>query len=442
MEMRSQVDYYRNPAVRRHVSRFVSKSAYIVGYGESEFWRGNSQGYYSAQLSGLGRMFRYGLDILMCMQNRDATIGLLDIEYYNPRYPGEAHLNPGRVFHLLEPMYGRIMGVFRRYGIPVVADITGQGYHFWCRFPFGPRHRALESLGWIEPSLARACARRRVSRGTALGFSGMGRLMTFLASEIFRECAVARRAGRRDLPVYFSDIHPPFGRDAISIDLTSYADPIYMRDVRVPFSTYQKHRVVVDKVGRANSQRIPIEILVPRAVPGHADLGLEGALRLRRNFDEAAQWADRIDPSLPDASEGLLRLLESYTRSRVGAFFHYFDRGPAGLPKIPIWRLPPCIRHALNPWQLLEPTQAQAVVRVLDKMGVPPKQIAELFYRKYRRTPFGHYNPQRRAYFWVQSYAALIHAGIDTKSDLTCHKHQQRDRCVKPMCGWDLAKYR
>ncbi len=440
--MINQVEYYRHPAVRKRIRRFVSPASYIVGYGESEIWRGNTKGHYTAPVSGLDRMLDHGLDILTCLDRRDGTIGLLDIEYYNPRYPGEAHLNPARVFHLLEPMYARIMNLFRRFGIPVMADITGQGYHFWCRFPFGSDHRGLEELGRLESTLASAYRRRRVPLSRALGFSGMGRLMLFLASEILREVSAARTSGEKILPVYFSDIHPPYGRDAVSLDLTTYADPIYMRDVRVPFSTYQKHKVLVDKVGQRNARRIPIEILVPRAVPGRPDLTLDRALKLRRHFHAAAELAESVDPWPPDASDGLLRAIDAYRSSRIGAFFHYFDQGAARPARVYSRKLPPCIRHALNPWELLEPTQAQAAVRVLDKMGFHPKEIAELFYRKYRRTPFGHYNPQRRAYFWVESYAALIHAGVDMKRDINCRDHQARNRCVRPDCGWSLAKYR
>ncbi|OGH57076.1 MAG: hypothetical protein A3G34_14650 [Candidatus Lindowbacteria bacterium RIFCSPLOWO2_12_FULL_62_27] len=440
--MLDQVEYYRDPAVRRRIAQFVEASSYIVGYGESELWRGNTKGFYASPVSGLGRMLDRGLDILICLQQRRATLGITDIEYYNPRFPGEAHLNPQRVFRLIEPVYECIQTVYRRYGIPVVAVFTGQGYHFWSQFPFGPKHRRLEELGRLEPTVARAYARRRIPSETALGFSGMGRLHLFLAGEILREISTARRTGQRMLPVYFSDVHPPFGREAVSIDLTSYADPVYMRDARVPFSSYQKHRVLTDKVGRKNAAKIPIEILIPRSAPGGPSLSVETCLHLRRHFRHAADLADRTDTRPPDASDGWLNVIEAYQKSRIGAFFHYYDGGPRRPPKFSYRNLPPCIRHALNPWQLLEPTQAQAAVRVLDKMGFHPMEIAELFYRKYRRTPFGHYNPQRRAAFWVESYAALIHAGLDPKRDLTCRDHQNRDRCVKPNCGWNLAKYR
>lgn len=440
--MLNQVEYYRHPAVRRQIHRFVAKSRYIVGYGESEIWRGNSKGFYTAPVDELDRMLDCGLDILLCMAQSDATLGLMDVEYYNPRYPGEAHLNPARVFRLLEPVYAAIQKVYRRFQISAVVDITGQGYHFWSRFPRGPEHRMLEKLGQLEPSLEAAYARKNISGAAARGFSGMGRLHLFLVAEVFREIGARRRAGEKILPVYFSDIHPPFGREAISIDLTTYADPIYMRDVRVPFSSYQKHKVLVDKVGKKNANRIPVEIILPRQSADGRDLGLKESLRLRRHFRGAADLADSASTDLPDATEGWLRVIRVYKESKIGAFFYFFDGGERLAPKFSYRDLPPCIRHALSPWQLLEPTQAQAAVRVLDSMGFHPKQVAELFYRKYRRTPFGSYNPQRRAYFWVESYTALIHAGIDKKPDLTCRDHQNRDRCVQPRCGWNLASYR
>lgn len=440
--MLNQVEYYGDPAVRRRISRFVRRSSYIVGYGESELWRGNAKGFYTSKVSGLNQMLDRGLDVLTCLHQNHATLGLMDIEYYNPRYPGEAHLNPRRVFRLLEPVYAAILNVYRRYDIPVLSVITGQGYHFWAGFPFGPKHGELEALGALEPSLAAAYARKKISRETALGFSGMGRIHLYLAGEIVKELASLRRRGRSVLPAYFSDIHPPFGRDAVSIDLTTYADPIYMRDVRVPFSSYQKHRVLVDKVGRRNAMNIPVEILIPRNVPAGRAMDLEESLALRRHFRNAADLAAHADTRVPDATQGWLNVIAAYRASPLGAFFYYMDEGIRRAPKFSYRGLPPCIRHALNPWQLLEPTQAQAAVRVLDKMGIHPKQIAELFYRKYRKTPFGHYNPQRRAYFWVESYAGLVHAGIDKKSDLNCRDHLRRDRCVKPRCGWNLADYR
>lgn len=441
--MLNQVEYYRSLAVRKRIGRFVSHTPYIVGYGESELWRGNDKGFYTARLSGLRRMLDRGLDVLTCLQQDNATLGLLDIEYYNPRYPGEAHLNPVRVFRLLEPVYERIMSVYRRFGISPLGVITGQGYHFWTKVPFGPGHRVLEELGKIEPSLAASYARRKISFAAGYGFSGMGRLQLFLAGEIMKELNEARRSGEKILPAYFSDINPPHGREAVSIDLTTYADPIYMRDARVPFSSYQKHKILSDKVGKKNAERIPVEIIVPRIFPSGEDQGLEESLITRRHFRKAADLAAR-SPSdlLPDSTEGWTRAAEAYRRSPFSSFFYYFDEGPRRLPKFSYKSLPPCIRHALNPWELLEPTQAQSVVRVMDKMGFHPKEIAELFYRQYRRTPFGHYNPQRRAYFWVQSYAALIHAGLDTKKDLTCRDHFNRNRCVKPRCGRDLSSYR
>lgn len=440
--MLNQVEYYRHPSVRKNIEDFVARSEYIVGYGESEMWRGNSKGFYTARLNGLARMFKNGLDILICVQQKDATLGLLDIEYYNPRYPGEAHLNPGRVFRLLEPVYRCIRRVYRRYRIPFIADITGQGYHFWTKVPFGDRHREIEEIGHIESRVAAAYRRKNVPDHTALGFSGMGRLHLFFAGEILREVGRARRAGERILPVYFSDIHPPMGREAISLDLTTYADPVYMRDARVPFSCYQKHKVLVDKIGAENSRRIPVEIIIPRAAGSREELDLPTSLKLRRHFRGAAELADRTRAVIPDSTDGWLQVLQAYKQSKFGSFFHYFDGGPERPPSFSYRKLPPCIRRALDPWQLLEPTQGQAVVRVMDRMGFHPKEIAEMFYRKYRRTPFGHYHPQRRAYFWVESYAAFIHAGLDTKMDLNCRDHLRRGRCVKPNCGWKLESYR
>lgn len=440
--MLNQVEYYRDPEVRRAIWDFVRDAEYIVGYGESELWRGNEKGFYTAKTERIDRMFDHGLDILTCMQHRHETISLFDIEYYYPKYPGEAYINPERVYRLLEPIYQCVMKVYQRFRIPVMSVVSGQGYHFWTRVPFGRRHDRIVELGAIESTVAPVYRRKKVSERAGRGFSGIGRLHLFLAGEVIKEVAALRAAGQRPLPVYFSDINPPHGRDAVSFDLTTYGDPVHMRDARVPFSCYQKHKVLSDKVGRENAESIPVGILIPRSAPGSPSISLERCLELRRHFRDAAELASRTNTVLPDASIGWMRVIREYKKSPFGTFFHYFDNGPATPRRFRYKDLPPCIKHALTPDELLEPTQAQAAVRVMDRMGFHPREIAEIFHRIYRRIPFGSYNPQRRAYFWVESFAALIHAGLDRKLDLTCLKHQQRDRCVKPDCGWDLSNFK
>ncbi|MBL4888633.1 MAG: hypothetical protein JKX97_01270 [Candidatus Lindowbacteria bacterium] len=440
--MLNQVEYYAHPAVRRHVESFCKKAEYVVGYGESEVWRGNKKGFYTAPVKGLDRMFEYGLDILTCMYQHGQTLTLFDVEYYNPQYPGEAHLNPDRVYKLMEPVYRAIMTVYRRYDLPVMSVVSGQGYHFWTRIPHGRVHSAIEKIGIIEPSVARTYKRKKISQKAGLAFSGTGRLQMFLCGEILKEIGKQRKSGKKILPVYFSDINPPHSREAISFDLTTYADPIHMRDARVPFSCYQKHKVMVDKVGQENADKIPVRVLLPRKVPGHRELSLERCLQMRNHFRDASELAEKVGTKMPDASQAWDKILTAFHRSKFGAFYYHFDSGPRSPAKINKRQLPPCVRKALNPEQLLEPTQVQTVVRVLDSMGHHPRAIAELIYKAYRRTDFGKYDAQRRAYFWAEGYAALIHTGIDLKRDLTCLKHQQKDRCPKPMCGWDLKNYR
>jgi hypothetical protein len=440
--MLNQVEYYRHPAVRRRIRDFVRDASYIVGYGESELWRGNERGFYCAPPHGLDVMLDRGLDVLTCMQQRGCSMTLFDMEYYYPKYPGEAHINPARVYRLLEPVYRAVLRVLHRYHMPVMAVVTGQGYHFWTRMPFGPKHRAIEAIARVEPEVEAMYRHKRVPMTAGRGFAGFRRLQLFLVAEVLKEIGRMRRAGKKIIPVNFSDIQQPHGNEAVSIDITTYGDPIHMRDARVPFSCYQKHKVVADKVGRDNAAKIPVGVLIPRLVPNGKPLTLKRCLHLRRHFRDASRLAEVTDTRLPDASDAWMRVLADYRNSKIGAFYHFFDAGPLKPPAFKYSHFPPCIRHALRPDQLLEPTQAMSVVRVLERIGFHPKQIAEMFTRIYRKTPFGRYSPQSRAWFWVQSYCALIHAGVDQKRDLTCQKHQERGKCVQPNCGWSLANYK
>jgi hypothetical protein len=73
--------------------------------------------------------------------------------------------------------------------------------------------------------------------------------------------------GKTSIPIVCTEvaIEPGIkGREALCLDLSMYGGPIYLRDVRCPFSSYQKHRVEKDKVEDEVSRRIPVMVALPR----------------------------------------------------------------------------------------------------------------------------------------------------------------------------------
>jgi hypothetical protein len=240
-----------------------------VGYGESLLKQGKRE-FMSANSSDFHWILDNGLDIFRSIWDKRNSVCVLDIEYFNIDYPGEVYFNPERTFNKLEPLYKTIKKIYNEYDIPYLCIMTGQGYHFSSAISnFSKSLKLLEEIGNVCPTLAGKYAnphgkmKRKVSYLHGKSFDGTGRLMEYLTHKIIKETNEIS-----EIPVVFSDIpvgqKKEIGREAISIDLTAFADPLYMRDVRCPFSTHQKHKVQKHKVGDYIASHIPVQISLPR----------------------------------------------------------------------------------------------------------------------------------------------------------------------------------
>lgn len=480
--LKNNVEYYHDPAVMERLLDFyhgrrggerVSGSRYCIGFGESEIWKGNLKGYWSS--TSRDQIFEMtqgkGLDVFASLWRDDGTVLVLDLEYFNLTYPGEAHARPGRTFAKAEPVYRIIAGIFGSYGIRPLLTMTGQGYHATALWPFEKNHGRLEEIGALEHNTIKKHGYRKYKIGgeipLSLGkaFSGAGRLMQFVSHRAIRESDRRRAAGERIVPVVYSDVPiGPSGRgiygegqEAISLDLTPYSDPLYARSIRIPFSTYQKHKVMRSKVGEWLATHTPISTCVPRSWPEAAETPLEKLLSIRRrddqrHFDLTAEYAREVSTVIPRETEGWERLLEDYRASDLARFHRTFDEKYYTPEKGPVFdrekiarELPPCIGFALlNPNDnLLKPVYLQGLIRVLDKKGWHPKDIAHLIYTTYHgMKKWGYRSSEKLAHFWTELYGGAIWTGTDTKQDLNCVSQQERNLCYVRDCGHNLADYR
>jgi len=480
--LKNNVEYYRDPAVIARVLEFyggwrggqpVPGSRYCIGFGESELWKGNEKAYWSS--TSREQIFEMsqekGLDVFASLWRDDGTVLALDIEYFNLTYPGEAHAHPIRTFAKLEPVYRIIREIFDRYGLKLLITMTGQGYHFTALWPFEKEHQLLEGIGALEDNTVKKYRYRKFKVGgetplcVGKAFSGACRLLQYLSHQVVIECDRRREAGERIVPVVYSDI--PIGPDgqgiygdgqeAVSLDLTLYSDPVYARSIRIPFSTYQKHKVMRWKVGEVLARRTPISTCVCRWWPGaKREMSWEELLRIRRredgrHFDLTAEYAEKVSTRLPREVEGWKEVLRDYLSSELFRFHREFDqcyytsrKGPDFDFDAVIRDMPPCFSRALqNPNDiLLKPVFLQGIVRVLEKKGWHPKDIGYLIYLKYRSMKrWGYLSPEKLAYFWVELYCGALRAGADTKYDLNCISQQERSLCWVRNCGFNLRDY-
>ncbi len=405
--MLNQVEYYQEDTVKQRIAEYCGgnhttpdgfTSEYLVGYGEAVTWEEiNREGFVSTPREGFNWILGKGLDIFRSNWDSESILGILDVEYFNMDYPGEPYLNPERTYTLLEPVYNAIMDVLARFYITPLAVISGRGYNFTSCVRMVDTRAAKEliRIGKVAPSLrakyAVAAGRRHrpVPLEFGLAHDGMGRLNEYIAH------LVIKQVRKKSLfPVVFTDLAVGIGqrgREAISIDLSMYGDPLYMRDIRCPFSSYQKHRVKRYAVGEDVARTVPVHIALPR----NGRVSLKDLLAWRSHFRNSAEYASSVKTTIPDCSQGYEKLIRSYKRSRLYRFHKYFDSQEHD--DFRLWNrtydrfnpeeLPPCVSHCLlfpND-NLLKPTNLQTLTRVLMKKGWHPKHIAGLVRSKFER---------------------------------------------------------
>lgn len=462
--MLTPVDYYRDTDVRERIAEYCGGSAqepelcsaeYLVGYGEALLGAPAAGPYISTPRNGFSAILGKGLDIFRSLWDKIHTLSVLDVVYYNLDYPGEAYVNQAGVFKKLEPVYRSARDVYARYGIQPTAMLTGQGYHFSFQIQSGTKtDLMLESIGKLIDSLegkyrvALDKRHRKVSIRHGRSFDGMGRVMEFLAHEIIRGAGA-------DLPVMMTDIavgRGRGGREAISLDLSAFGDPIYMRDLRCAFSTHQKHKLQRHKIGDGIAESTPVQVAIPRG-----KLSLDDCLKLRRHFRNTAEYAKSVYCFLPDFTVNFKKVIEDYQQSSLCRFHQWFNSREQDpwtewdktYRAFDIRVLPPCVQHCLRAPNdnLLKPTNLQTLTRCLLALGWHPQHIAGLVRSKWEGNygwgpnRWDNFDAGSRSSFYVRIFAGMIAAGLDKMVDHNCISHLEKGYCWQPNCGYSLAMY-
>ena len=393
-----------------------------------------------------------GADISRSLWDTRGLLVHLDIDYQNTDYPGEPWHHPADVFFKLEPVYRAVHHMLRRFDLPLLAVMTGQGYHFTGAIPLdSPVIDSLAQLAPEMPNWLPTIAERHpgprpdLTPRHARAYAGLGMLMEFLAHGVMRR---ARR--RTPVPIVLNGtaVGPGLaGRDCVSIDLSCYGDPLDVRHIRVAFGAYQKHRFRPDVVGVRAATEVPPLVAVPRC-GALAPLPMDA-----RDVRHAARAARTGSAALPDAGDGAGRLVDAYLRSSLAEFHRGFyatrRRSPAGRDElfhaVPLAALPHCVARPLPAPNdlLLQPARVQHVTRWFLADGVAPRDIAALIQSRYEGDfDWGERwrmrDAETRAEFDVRVFAGLVATGVDGAVDFNCRSAQEKGLCPSDPCVHDL----
>lgn len=441
--------YLENPAVRQRMVDFLGNPTleeaaclYLLPGAPSL-----EQAFEPAPPSDLWTMVRRG-EAARSLWDRRGLIVDLDVEHVHYDRPAEPLRDLERSRRLQAPVAEAIEGLLDAYGIARLHFLSGRGHHWLWLIPQSSRcFFELERLGTLASPLQRRYLEAEEPFGIALGlglgaaYAGLGKIMEFLGHRILEGAA-----GRCRIPVELTaaTVAPgPQGREAVSIDLSLYGDPLDRRSVRLPFSLYLKGRSLGGP-----------EMLIPVPVAPGLE---EEAFEARLDLAAAARLAGRVSTTIPVAAEGTLRLLRDYLPSALAEVHREFyaeeadpeSSWPGTYDCTELSSLPPCAARILDCPNdlLLQPAAIQLVVRVLLAAGWRPRHVAGLLRSKYERDygwiPEVHFHEAScRAEFYVRLFTGLAATRPGDLDDFDCSTTQGRALCPRPSCGWDLGGLR
>ena len=449
--------YYRQPGVRARIWEYcggrgkqAATCEYLAGYP-----RAQGAARMIAPRERLDERLEAGVDISRSAWDQSSLLFCLDLDYVNFDHRGEAYVAPARVFGLLEPVYQAVRQVLGLKRIEHLAVMTGKGYHFAWRVRLeDPVVSRLAARGRLPESMLakyrhdRVCSRRLVAERAGQAEHGAGMVMEYLCHRVLEEV-------RGELPVVGNGVTVlpgERGREAASLDLSGYGDPLYLRNFRCVFSSYQKQHAERAWVGDGIADGTPTQYCLPRS--GHS---LDHLLAARRDPQAAGELARAGSGEIPEAGAGMERALAAYLGSRLRAFHDQFydaqpdlpERWPEGYGRVELGALPACAAEPLaRPNDLLlDPTNLQTVSRVLGARGWHPRHIAGLVRSRYESDygwgwAWAEADAAYRAEAYVRLLQGLAAAGLDRPEEVGCAAQQQRGACPRPWCGHDLARYR
>lgn len=450
--------YYRDPTVRARIRDFLGVAS--DGGPSCEFVAAGDENApppfppYSPR--ALNSLLDRGFEICRSLWDHDALVADFDIEYINFDNPAGVFLEPERVFAIQQPVVGAIEQLLREYCIEPLHILSGRGHHFvWRIEQTSDEFEKLSALGRGPSSLWECETEVHPPNGRAVpielarAFAGLGLVMEFLAHRV-KQIA----APHMEIPVELTAVEvgpSKHGREMISIDISEYGDPLYSREVRVPFSVYlkpwqQAWAFDVDTLAK----------LQPLFVVPLQGINWRQGISAMRDPHLAVELAKHGSTRIPDGTLGTGQLLQRYKKSKLAKFhadFYSQEQHPAKLwpgtyDRQPLEILPACARLALETPNdlLLQPAFIRRLVRVMLALGWHPRHIAGLICSKYRRdfawTQFVNVDSATRADFYTRVFAGLFAAGTDNLVDFNCVSAQEQGTCTFSTCGHNLLDFK
>jgi hypothetical protein len=274
--------------------------------------------------------------------------------------------------------------------------------------------------------------------------------MEFLAHQIK---ATASSSSKIPVEITALEVAPgERGREMISLDISEYGDPLYMRRMRfrAPFSRYLKPFRERSSLGAEIVDKLPWIFEIP------AVGDLSRTLATMRDIKRVIALASETCVRIPDRSAISVELIKRYRNSFLARFHDLFcsvkiptQSTPATYGGQTLWaELPPCIGYILEHPNdlLLKPAGVRRLTIAMLALGWHPSQIADLIRAKFKEDHhwndiFRGYDPKFRADFYTRLFAGLVWLKVDSAIDFSCGCSQEQGWCFRQACNSALERY-
>jgi len=431
-------EYYQHPVIKNNLLNFFSGCNWFLT-GGSHYSRDPKWGKDPAvrvfPITELEVRLGQGPDIFRPLVDRHGVLGVFDIEYYNwdkktlflPDKEQEFGVRDKIFRRQLEPIYQIISQTF---GEECIIDTTWSGYHLltniWKKssvyellFELGKSWRDDGTPRCLEKSLVTAYNEKiyddlKRNSGTDLKdgvvYQQFGRVLEFLSHQIIQQAQE-----KVSLPVTICDST----EECLSLDLSQYADPVYMRIIRSVFSSWDKHNQI-----ESLSQIVgkPPFLDIVRKYGSYENQDIKQVLHLAQDYERAVEYNQQFSNCIPLAGKKTLALIEQYAQSKLYSFHQEFDKTEhdatdenyklAKFDHNLSWDTREMMEYP-NP-TLLQPRNLKRLTEELMSKGWHPKHIGGMLAGRYEAEGKGwdkrywsKYKPRTRANFWARTYAAL-----------------------------------
>lgn len=390
--------HYPHPVFKERMLEYIEDSVYLVGFGKY-LEKSHFQTFKSVRTSQLDWLLEKDLDIFTSVWQKNSYLIVLDVEYYNPSDYSEIFMDEEGVFTKMEAFCEAVENVLEHYDIDYIKLMTGQGYHYASKIQEGsPAFKLFVENGWCSETTH--MKNPDVPPTHNLVHDACGKLMEFLYQKVFE--IYPGNMESKDIKL---------SESMMVLDLDLWADPLFMRDVRLVFSSHQKH-IMEKYIRRMGSDWCAKNLPIGYSLPCK-DLTLEERCNIRRNRDKVIELAKRSSVHVPFGDNGWGKMFNDYLCTPLREFHEQFEL-------CDVLALEPCLPGSIpfvDEDILTDSTSVRwtEIKRICDasyRKGISAQHLARFFYDIFTAHPqwklhWVEYDPLMRAKYWVRIFYGM-----------------------------------